>query len=316
MRIVFMGSPEEVISPLKTLISKSFEVIAVISQPAKEQGRGRESIDPPLAAWAKAQGLNVLQPEKASNQDFLVKLRLLRPDVIITAAYGQILSDDFLAIPSRATINIHPSMLPKYRGATPVPAALLSGNTETGVTVLFTVKKMDAGPIIVQKTSPIFPGENAPSLTKRLFEFSESLLLEALELLKNPDFVGIPQDEAQVIHCKKIQKTDGVLDWSTNAFEIENRFRAHFSWPGTAASIDGQRILILSLKVSQATTRLNPGEFVYDKGVNALLIGTGHGTIEVSQLRPAGKNSLDALSFYNGCKAKGVFHFDVPTFFK
>jgi methionyl-tRNA formyltransferase len=316
MRIVFMGSPEEVISPLKTLISKSFEVVAVISQPAKEQGRGRESIDPPLAAWAKAQNLNVLQPEKASDPVFLAKLRLLRPDVIITAAYGQILSDDFLAIPSRATINIHPSMLPKYRGATPVPAALLSGDTETGVTVLFTVKKMDAGAIIVQNAVPILPGETAPSLTKRLFEFSESLLLEALALLKNPNFVGLPQDETQVIHCKKIQKTDGVLDWSANAVEIENRFRAYFSWPGTAVSIEGQRILIMSLKVSRSTLKQSPGEFVYEKGVNALLVGTGNGTIEVSQLKPAGKNNLDAPSFYNGCKAKGVFHFDVPTFFK
>ena len=316
MRIVFMGSPEEVISPLKTLSSNSFQIVAVISQPARAQGRGQEAIDPPLAKWSKDNGLNVLQPEKASDPDFLINLRLLQPDVIITAAYGQILSDDFLAIPKRGTINIHPSMLPKYRGATPVPAALLSGDSEAGVTILFTVKKMDAGAIIVQRIFPIYPSETAPQLTKRLFEASEPLLIQALDHLRKPDFVGEPQIESQVTHCKKIQKLDGVVDWNIKAIEIENRFRAYYSWPGAAASMHGQRVLILALKVSQSVVKLSPGEFVFDKATNALLVGTGQGIIEVNQVKPSGKNNLDALSFYNGCKAKGVFHFDNPTFFK
>jgi folate-dependent phosphoribosylglycinamide formyltransferase PurN len=159
MRLVYMGSPSEVIAPLESLIKhcqkSGDEVVAVVSQPAKPAGRKQTLTDPPVATFAKEQGLRCLQPIKASDPAFLEELKSLEVDVIITAAYGQILSNAFLAIPRRATINIHPSLLPAYRGAIPVPAALLDGLETTGVTVLFTVKALDAGNIILQKSFAI-----------------------------------------------------------------------------------------------------------------------------------------------------------------
>ena len=177
MRIVFMGSPKEVISPLESLMelceSDSFELVAVISQPARPFGRKKVLTDPPLATYAKEKGIHTLQPEKCRDEAFLTEtLKELNPDLIITAAYGQILSQAFLDIPKLGTINIHPSLLPEYRGAIPVPAALLDGKKTTGVSILYTVKALDAGDIISQESHDIEDNETSDILLARLFELS------------------------------------------------------------------------------------------------------------------------------------------------
>ncbi|NBQ54588.1 MAG: methionyl-tRNA formyltransferase [Proteobacteria bacterium] len=228
LRIVFMGSPQEVVAPLQQLLTADgdFNVIAVVSQPARPVGRSGKLQDPPLAEFAKANGILTLQPESARDPEFLEQLSGLNVDVIVTAAYGQILSKKFLAIPKRATINIHPSLLPKYRGATPVPAALLQGERSTGVSVLFTVKALDAGAIICAEESAIAPGETSGTLTQRLFDFSGPILIQALEKLRDPDFVGQPQDDRAATYCGKIEKSDGAMDWSLPAGVNLNRYRA------------------------------------------------------------------------------------------
>ena len=155
MKLAFFGSPEDSIAPLQHLLDQGADVALVVSQPAKPAGRGRHLIDPPVATFAKEKGLPLLQPTKASDPDFLEQLQSFAIDVVITCAYGQILTQSFLDIPRRATINIHPSLLPKFRGATPVNSSILAGDSQTGVTVLFTVRKLDAGHIIIQEETAI-----------------------------------------------------------------------------------------------------------------------------------------------------------------
>jgi len=316
MKIIFMGSPEEVVSPLRTLIEHcrsrgTDELLGVVSQPARPAGRKQVLTDPPVAAFAKEQGLTVWQPEKASAADFLDVLREVAPDVIITAAYGQILSDNFLKIPKRATINIHPSALPAYRGATPVPAVLLDGLKETAVTILFTVKALDAGDIILQEKFAIEPREYSANLTSRLFAASGSMLLQALDRLRDPEYIGTPQDPSQVSFCKKIAKTDGQINWGQPVVKLVNEFRAYKPWPGSFCFWQDARVVIEDLEqADQGVPGLEPGVFRLDRKNKALLVGTGTHPLWVRQLKPAGSKSVDALSFWNGARLQdeGRFH--------
>ncbi len=314
MRLVYMGSPAEVISPLRYLIDHAkemgHELVAVVSQAAKPAGRKMVLTDPPVASFAKEQGIRCLQPIKASEPGFLEELKSLSPDVIITAAYGQILTQNFLAIPKRATINIHPSLLPFYRGAIPVPAALLDGHEETGVSVLFTVKALDAGNIIVQKTYPILAGETAAQLTPRMFELSGPMLLEALEKLKDANFSGEVQDESKVTFCKKIAKTDGAVNWSKPARILYNEYRAYQPWPGVYTSRQSTRIVLEEISLVEGQT-LQPGEFHFDKKAKALLVGTGDGVIAIHRLKSAGSKSMDAAGFWNGLRSQGKEQFEL-----
>lgn len=309
MRLIFLGSPESVLAPLRALIEQGaqhgHQLVGVVSQPAKPVGRKGVLTDPPIAAFAKAQHIPTLQPVKASDPDFLASLSALTPDVCITAAYGQILTDDFLKIPRRGTINIHPSLLPRYRGATPVPAALLDGLTESGVTILFTVRALDAGNIIVQERLAIAPEETAGELTTRFFMHGSAMLFAALDRLSEPMFTGEPQDDARITHCKKIKKNDGLIDWTRSAFEIVNRFRAFEPWPGSFTFQEGRR-----LAVSAMTQELEPkasmpaGSVSYDKAKAALRVGTGSAPVLISRLKPAGGKEIDAAAFWNGLKDK------------
>lgn len=316
MRLVFMGSPFEVIAPLESLIKhcqeSGDELLGVVSQPAKPAGRKQTLTDPPVASFAKERGLLCLQPNKASDPQFLEELKAMGVDVIITAAYGQILSNAFLAIPRRATINIHPSLLPAYRGAIPVPAALLDGHSSTGVTVLFTVKALDAGHIIVQKTFPIEDNETAAALTPRLFAASAPLLFEALDKLRDPSFIGTPQDESKVTLCRKIAKTDGAINWGKDARLILNEFRAYQPWPGSYTEKDKVRITIEEmLPAPEGGEALRAGEFYFDKKEKIIRVGTGDGQLAIKRLKSAGSKSVDAPSFWNGQKVQGKGQFEV-----
>lgn len=308
MRLVFLGSPEEVIPPLQKLFEGchhyGHKLVAVVSQPPRPSGRSSQLIDPPVAAWAKSHQILCLQPLSAKSQDFLNELRRLKPDLMITAAYGQILSDDFLKIPTRGTINIHPSALPKYRGAIPVPAALLDGLTETAVTILFTVKKLDAGHIISSKTFAISPDEKAGDLTRRLFEESSALIFEALDKLSDKAFTGTPQNDHDATVCKKIHKESGLINWNQPAKAIYNQFRAFHPWPGSFTFLADRRVSIEAMALSHDESSTSPGTFIWDKGTKSLKVSCGDLDIMVSRLKPAGGKTMDAAGFWNGLKDK------------
>lgn len=319
MRIVFMGSPAEVIAPLQILqswcaASTRHQLVGVVSQPPRPFGRKRKLQDPPLAQYAKEQGLSVLQPEKAGSPEFLEELKAWQPDIVITAAYGQILTSNFLKIPSRATINIHPSLLPAYRGATPVQSALLDEQSITGVSILFTVKELDAGAIILQEESSIAADERAGELTARLFKLGGKMLPKAIQALEDLNFVGIEQDPKRVTHSFKIQKDDGKIDWQQSARQIYARYRAYHPWPGTFTFFQDRRIVLEELALAPKDIpppqdELPVGGFLYHKPWNALAIKTQAGFLRCYSLKPQGSNTQDALAFINRLKGekRGIF---------
>ena len=322
MRIVFLGSPEPVVPILKTLLedgrSHGHELIGVVSQPARPTGRSGRETDPPVAVWAKEHKIMTMQPTRASDPGFQSALSALQPDVMITAAYGQILNDSFLRIPKRGTINIHPSILPAWRGAIPVQAALLHDDKETGVSILFTVKQLDAGNLILQDKSPIHPEETADILLDRLFLRGAGLIFEALEKLSDPAYEGRPQGEAGLSHCKKINKDDGLLDWNKPTRSLFSQFRGYYPWPGSFSFLEGKRVAILEMKIpaddqTQAARMLAPGIALLNKAAKAIEVVTGDGSLLITRLQLAGGKPLDAMSFWNGLKQREGLKFGLPT---
>ena len=320
MRLIYLGSPSDAIFPLQFLLEQSkHDVIAVITQPAKKKGRSKQLSSPPLAEFAKQQGIPLFQPEKVSANSFLSKLKGLKPDICITCAYGQLLSDQFLEIPKRATINIHPSLLPKYRGAIPVPAALLNGEKETGISILFTVKALDAGNLILQKTIPIQANETAPKLLSRLFKDAGPLLEEALTTLENPNFIGTPQNPSHVTHCKKISKNQGEINWHQVSQVIYNQFRAFYDWPGSYTFLNNKRLIIKALSMNTDNTNkgilTSVGEFTFDKQQQLLIVKTKDHFLQIKTLQPEGKKVITASDYWNSLqhKANVPLKFDTPS---
>lgn len=315
MRILFMGSPDEVIPILKELETLKqtgyLKYLAVVSQPAKPSGRKKKLVDPPVAVYSKDKGLPLHQPVKASSPEFLEIFRELAIDTVITAAYGQMLSDNFLAIPKLATINFHPSKLPKYRGASPVQSALFKGEGSTALTVLYTIKKMDAGNIILQENLPIGENETAAELLPRSFQFGATLVKKALELVSDPNFSGTPQNENDVTHCTKFTKDDGKVFWDNDGHEIYNQYRAFIMWPGSYSFISGKRIVLSQMKLSSERS-LTPGKISYDKKNKVIIVGTGGCNLHLLKLKPEGSKEQSADAFWNGLKQadKKEFYFD------
>jgi methionyl-tRNA formyltransferase len=291
-------------------LAKLTDVVAVVSQPTKASGRGgKQTEKPAVVVAAEEMDIPVLQPEAPNAPEFLAQLRELNADLFVTAAYGQMLSADFIRVPKRALINIHPSLLPKYRGATPVQSALLDGVAETGVTVLFTVLKMDAGAIIAQRKSPIAKHETADLLLDRLFREGGELLAEAIEKLRDPNFVGVPQDPQQVSKCRKFAKEDGRINWNDKAEAIWNRWRAFFPWPGIFTFCGGKRVALVRLG-EPVERSLNVGALEFARESEAILVGCGAQALPVLALKQEGQREIPASAYWNGLKSKGVTSFD------
>ena len=306
-----MGSPSYAIYPLESLLSQpSHQVVAVVSQPARPLGRGRrgdQRIDPPLASFAKKHGLLTLQPAKAREPMFLNKIQELAPDLVITCAYGQILTESFLSIPVKGTVNIHPSKLPQYRGATPVQTALLDGLKSTAVTILYTVKALDAGDLILQEDYSIKPDETAGELLDRLFKLSGSLLLEALQKIELKNFVGRSQEPSEVTHSRKINKEDGLVRWSESKEFVYNHYRAYHPWPGSYSFLNKKRVLITKLRmVEDGTPDLPseesclPGQAFFLKKDKSIYVKVKDGWVGIEALKLEGKKNLSAQVFWNG----------------
>ena len=255
----------------------------LLPQPPRKKGRGKKAIlaESPLASYAREQGLPLLQPNSARDPGFLAELGAWKPDVCVTCAYGQILDQRFLDLPTRGVINIHPSALPQFRGATPVPATILSGADLTAVTILFTVLALDAGHIILQEDVRIEPEETAGKLLERLLKRSGPLLVEALRMLEDPNFSGFPQDSSRVSHCRRLSKEDGKIDWSQPAALITRAYRAYEPWPGVYTFLGERRIQLGQVEATAAGEDLagEPGRFRYDRDSNGLLIATGEGQL-------------------------------------
>ena len=302
MRVVFFGSASIGFPLLDALLASSADdVVAVVTQPDRPVGRKLKLTACPVKELAQEKGLNVLCPEKIGSEESLTALKDLVPDLFVVVAYGQYIPQAVLALPANGSINLHPSLLPKYRGSSPIQWALVNGDTATGVTILYVSQKMDAGDILLQREVPIRPEDNAITLEPILAQAGAALMMEAVEQIRAGTVNAQPQDEAAVIEVRKLVKEDGWLDWTLPASVLNNRIRAFIAWPGCFCEAPvrsgTQRLKVLEARVESGNGE--PG-IVLDVSGEGPLVATGDGALRLLSVQPAGKNIMDGAAYLRG----------------
>ena len=296
-----MGTPDFAVPSLKKLIEKGYDVKLVVTQPDKPAGRGKKITPPPVKVVAEKAGIPVYQPEKVKeNSELKKKLLEIEPDLIVVAAYGKILPEWLLNLPKHGTINVHASLLPKYRGASPIQWALLNGEEETGVTIMKVIPELDAGDIISQKRVKIEKEDNAKTLHDKLSEVGAELLVETIPLYISGKLKPVPQREEEATYCPQIKKEMGKIEWSESAEKIFNKIRAFTPWPSAYTTFRGKRVKILKAEPVEGSGR--PGEVI--KAGRELTVATGKGALRIERLRPEGRKEISGEEFVRGYRVK------------
>lgn len=298
MRIVFFGTPELAISSL-SLLREHHDVVALVCQPDKPQGRNRNVLPPPTKQWAVMHGIPVVQPEKLNDGAFEEWLRGQNPEICPLVAYGRILRQALLDVPIHGFINLHPSLLPKHRGPSPIQSALLNGDTVTGVTVMKLNIEMDAGDIILQKEDRILPNDNADVLSRRLGDIGASMMLEAIEQIAGGQATYTKQDHAQATYCRLFAKSDGYIRWRESAQAIHNRVRAANPWPMAQCWFRGEVCRVLESDAIDSTISALPGT-VTRVEKERILVATGDGLLAIKQFQAPGKKPLAMSEYLRG----------------
>lgn len=299
-RIVFMGTPEFAVPSLRALLESGEEVIQVVTQPDRPKGRGRRPVPPPVKLFAKEKGLPVSQPIKASAPEFVEEVAGLAPDLLVVAAYGQILSKELLSVPSIMPINVHGSLLPRYRGAAPIQWAILDGCRETGITIMEMDEGMDTGPILLQESLEIGARESFGSLYGRMAELGARLLVRALALLKEGRLTPRPQPSEGASLAPMITKEMAEIDWEKGAVSIFNLVRALDPSPGAYSFLDGHRVRLFSPHLPGGDIgEARPGE-VIRADAEGLAVAAGDGVVAFEEIQWPGKRRLKAADFLRG----------------
>ncbi len=301
MRVVFMGTPEFAIPPLEQLILNQYQVVAVYTQPDKPAGRGRSLVAPPLKRAALGWKLPVVQPASLRRPEAVAQLADLHPDVIVVAAFGQILPQAVLDIPSRGCINIHPSLLPRFRGISPVASAILAGDEFTGVSVMLMDRGLDTGPVLARAQIPVLASDTTGSLTVKLSRIGAQLLREVLPRWSGGELTLQPQDEAKATYSGSVAKEEGEIDWHLPAVDIWRRVRAFYPWPGCYTSWQGRQLKVIEAVPLLGEADLEAGRVVATgRPEVAFGIGTGDGLLGVRQVQLQGKRAMSATEFLRG----------------
>lgn len=298
MRIVFFGTPELAVPSLRETAARH-EVTAVVCQPDRPKGRSRKPVPPPVKDWAVAHNIPVHQPTKLNDGAFEAWLTNQQPDACALAAYGRILKQPILDIPKRGFLNMHPSLLPKYRGPSPIQSAIIQGETETGITIIRLSMEMDAGDIVSQSPEPITPEDDGVTLTGRLADQGATMLADALDDLANGTATFQPQDHGTATFCAMLTKEDGRIDWTTSAVDIHNQVRGTQPWPGAYTTLDGETIRVFKTALSEATAIGEPGSVLSTEN-REILVATSAGCIAITNLQAPGKKAMDADAFLRG----------------
>lgn len=301
-RIIFFGTPDPAAKALRALVKDGHEVTAVFTRPDRISGRSRKPRPTPVNEAAVELGLPVHTPRGLRGDDVLNTLADTPADIFVVLAYGRILPSTILALPPRGVLNVHPSLLPLYRGPSPVVTAILDGASETGVSVMLLDEGMDTGPVIAQSASvPITEADTAESLTDRLFTMGVDLLAETIPAWERGDIEAVPQDDALATVTSLVEKSDGEIDFGMPAQHIARAIRAYHPWPGTFTRWDGKLLKILEASVSGAGEEDRPGVVSINDG--RLIIGTGEGSLDVERLQLEGRGAVSAAEFLRGYPA-------------
>lgn len=297
MRVLFWGTPEFAAAPLRALIGEGFEVVGVVTQPDKPQGRSREIIPSPVKEIAIEEEILLFQPQNARDPELVGKLGALEPDISVVVAYGHILPQKIIDLPTQGTLNIHASLLPLLRGAAPIQAAIQQGFAETGVTIMRVVKALDAGPIILQARSKIFGDETYGELQVRLSELGALSLIETLALISIGRAKETPQEDAVATYAAKVTRESARIDWSKSALEISRLIRAYDPKPGAFTTTPKGDVKLFGPKVIDAVNG-SPGEVLEVTG--DMTIACGADALRVSGVQPSGKSRMSAHDWVRG----------------
>lgn len=308
-RVVFMGSPDFAVPSLRVLIEAGYQVVGVYTQPDSPVGRGRRSQATAIKRAASHYGLPVFQPQSLRRPDAIAEFQALGPDLLVIAAFGQILSRQVLDIPPHGSMNVHASLLPRYRGASPVATAILDGAPETGVSLMLVDEGLDTGPVLAQRAEAIAPDDTAGSLSTRLAVLGSELLLETLPLWMTGRLTPRPQQSEQATTTRRIRKEDGMLNWSLSAEVLERRIRAFDPWPGATTSLDGTLVRVVKARTAPGGGQAEPGAILPWRDPSPktaelpramFAVQTGNGLLLPLLLQKSGKRVLSAVDFANG----------------
>lgn len=302
MRIVFMGTPSFAVASLEALVRAGHQVAGVFSQPDKPVGRHQNKLQPtPVKECAQAHGIPVYQPEKLRDGTALALLRELDPELIVAAAYGRILPDDILALPPKGCINVHSSLLPKYRGSAPINWAILNGDRETGVTIQKMVRDLDAGDIILQRATPIGADENAAALYDRLALMGGELLTQAVAQIEAGIAACTPQDHAQATQAPMLSKALSPVDWTRSAQAIHNQIRGLYPWPAAATDIlTGEPVKLWAARTAETPAAARPGTII-SAGKEGIDVACGDGqALRILELQAPGGKRMSAADYLRG----------------
>lgn len=299
MRIVFMGTPDFSVECLKALVNSKHEVVGVFCQPDKPVGRKQELKMPDVKIEALKYDLPVFQPTTLKNGKGVELLEQLAPDLIIVVAYGKILPPDFLNYPKYGCINIHASILPKYRGASPIHHSVLNGDAETGVTSMQMDEGVDTGDILLIKKIPIGINDTTLKMFEKLSVLGAEVLMETIDLLEKGELKSVKQNNAEATHAGLLSKEEGEIDWNQSALSVHNKIRGLYSWPGAYTKLGGKILKLHKAVLSDEKGNNNPGEVVDAHDKIVVSCGDGH-CVELLELQLEGKKRMDSVSFLNG----------------
>ena len=313
VRIVFYGTPTFAVPALTRLLATPYQVVGVITQPDRPRGRGRQMSHSPVKATATEHGVPLFQPERgmANAVGFIDELQALHADLGVVAAYGRMLSDAALATPRLGTLNLHASLLPKYRGAAPVHRAIIAGEHETGVTIMRLVHEMDAGPMLARCVYPIGPNDLSIEVEAALAEMGANLMIETIERLVADDVTEKEQNHAKATFAPRITHDDGLIDWHASAADIHNLIRGLHPWPHAFGYMNGARYLIhrSTIVAPPPSTAAGPG-VVIEATKDRLIVATGHsGALALTEIQSEGRRPLDIRAFLAGHRWTVGTHF-------
>ncbi|MDD3839316.1 MAG: methionyl-tRNA formyltransferase [Clostridia bacterium] len=305
MNIVFMGTPEFSVPCLRELIAKGYNISCVVTQPDKKGGRGRKIIQPPIKKLAEKYGLRIIQPKRVSDAEVEQTLLQLSPDLIVTVAYGQILKENILNIPKKGCVNVHASLLPRYRGAAPIQAAIINGDRHTGITTMFMDQGLDTGDIILQKSICIGENETAGELHDRLSVLGAQVLIDTIELIREGNAKGVKQKENNASYFPMIKKHMALIDWTKKAVDIKNMVRAFNPWPGAYTYKNGKRLKIWAVGIAQnGTENVRAGEVLEASVEKGIIVSAGRGKIIIKEIQPENSIKMDSSEFVKGYSIK------------
>ncbi len=299
-QIIFMGTPDFSVPTLKALHEKQHKVLAVVTQPDRPKGRGRRLVPSPVKEVAGTFGYPVLQPHKIEGSWFVEEIIAMDPDLFVVVAYGRILPGSFLSIPRLGAINIHASLLPKYRGPAPIQWAIINGEQETGVTTMWMDEGMDTGDILLSAKVSIMPDDTSGSLHGRLAEVGAQLLIETLEKLKTENLFGTPQDKLVATYAPLLKKKDGSIDWTKDAISLDAFIRGMNPWPCAFTLLSGKRLRVLQAKNLQGAAKEKPGT-VLEGFPGDFNVATGRGILALKEVQLESAKRLPAKEFLRGC---------------